>query len=1596
MFIAMLLCCVCSGQAISIVTNASAMQFASNSDLQFAKQYHTLQCQDFCNNQRNAGLCRHTHTSLPEHTTHKKYSSHVVHESRESPTILCSDTYNVFVPWGWVYLAYFLVCVTKHTAVQAIRFCRAVILCLLCATRLFEVTVHKQQDKTCIEFGQPSPVPFSEFSGSNRKGVRFWLCQILSRVVGAFGPRCNKNLKSRPARARRAGKARVKQARRNWKFWWGLRRHTLHKRRTSHDQLGAKKFHVRHSLALGWSRLQSVLSELGRMLLQASLLGLLSPIMWHRPWRPTRKRRKTKKTPCPTHCTYGLNQLLRGGGKGASKSTARKRAEKQEAELLQGLTQLLQSFAKPEAKPKQAPKPNAPQNPKNSTPKKPQESLQNADPNTEKGLFQALERLVFRAQQQPGTLMQRLTTLVQSANHGNNLNQIRQPRRRRKATEREQEFGKDNEPPRKRPRAGKGYGAKPNTTPSAAPSPPPGRNSQTDTKPTWADIAGSKAKPQTSKADKRPPQQVRWSLLHSAWPEGVLVPAQAVQTALEQGKKPAGAACFCQSLTLAQDLQRLTKLHQLSDVPFALILSHCDNKDVPLGSQTMHFPTKEVGKPGLRPFCVLPLAQTLPKMPDQKLKSTSVSTEKTPLATFRISEELLPKVQWEGIKADPRGHILQVFDDRVVHSTYGWKEAEFSTKRQEKPDVLLQGILRTKESFVETVLKKSGQDGLFVDRLTNQQQPRPNLWWVQRLEDEEPRAYYLRAVEEAKAEGATLAFRKGGGEFLGLRLKDNRHKPQLHAWTLHGAPKHWSGQEVLKCLFEAGCTEVAIIRPPARQRSWLVKAIVPDENAIGVMGIQAGNNVLYLNRVQHKIKRSEEVLQVIRPQTRPKPGTTVGAPNRDSKSAKNNERLQKEQQANQQDEVTENRARSRSPTGRGRSEPDPAIADLHAKFNILDCGGQGNCGYNCLAAALGLDKGESFDDIQNALTTRGRTVRHDLYKHMTKHAAEYSTCFLRDAQATEEQEAGPVPTKWQEYVEATLREGRWIDGLSFQAAAKRYGLHIIVIPLTGNDKDRPMAFGSVRSGREPVVLLLRAGHYQLAQRKAGKQWPKPWSSAEPAKLDSVAFRGGGKSCASSSKHSWRPQGTPESSKPNWRPQATPSTNPRRQVMQSKTSTKNSWRPQGTPSTKVQSQWKKRSTKNSNNSVACTTKSPATTHNKKPSVGNGVKETFVWTCNLCEQCFRYSNKRSLACARRRHIQKTHPGKFNKVHACFPRPRAEPAEASSQIPPDQRAWSCPKCNQGLGYMPRHKLKVSRDQHVMKCFKISLPKLRKMHYKSPIWKDLHKRLVEKNAANKESLTNAEIASFNQQHQAAIFRIPRRFTTSHRQDEFGCAHCTRLNQHFIPITRHKCPGADGRATFLTNGRRRAFWRQKRLEPNQDTVKFLVKQWQLTKAEVQLMESGTFNNSKIPPLTACSWYRDLTADGDIESNPGPSKAQSMECCAVNVNGRENAWAVARAVVQQRPAVAILQEHCMLSDKQADLSNFLNKRGYRSWWVAPPMARNILGQAYTSGGVAIFVRKDKSPRNSPTCDSRRTSNPASAWPCLSHRCLPTAKTAPSK
>ena len=58
----------------------------------------------------------------------------------------------------------------------------------------------------------------------------------------------------------------------------------------------------------------------------------------------------------------------------------------------------------------------------------------------------------------------------------------------------------------------------------------------------------------------------------------------------------------------------------------------------------------------------------------------------------------------------------------------------------------------------------------------------------------------------------------------------------------------------------------------------------------------------------------------------------------------------------------------------------------------------------------------------------------------------------------------------------------------------------------------------------------------------------------------------------------------------------------------------------------------------------------------------------------------------------------------------------------------------------------------------------------------------------------------------------------------------------------------------------------------------------------------------------------------------------------------------------EKPAIAAVQEHCMLPDKCADLAQFMLQKEYKSWFAAPPAARNVLGRSYTTGGfLCSFV-----------------------------------------
>lgn len=276
-----------------------------------------------------------------------------------------------------------------------------------------------------------------------------------------------------------------------------------------------------------------------------------------------------------------------------------------------------------------------------------------------------------------------------------------------------------------------------------------------------------------------------------------------------------------------------------------------------------------------------------------------------------------------------------------------------------------------------------------------------------------------------------------------------------------------------------------------------------------------------------------------------------------------------------------------------------------------------------------------------------------------------------------------------------------------------------------------------------------------------------------------------------------------------------------------------------------------------------------------------------------------------------------------------------------------------------MPRHQLKISRDAHVIRCYGITKAKLKKLHYNSPIWRGIHAQLVKSNAEKKIKHNDSLIESYNQSTQAGAFRIPHGFLSD--CINFSCGTCTLVFQKLSYLLQHECGGHAARSVHMARGSRQNLWLRCRQKEDQKAVKLLARHWKLSHQEINVLEkAGT--DKKLPPLPAQVWQRDHTEDGDVEPNPGPSSCRHMHGITINVNGRENSWACARWICKEKPAIAILQEHCLLPDKQADLSRFMQAKGYRSWFVAPPASHSVLGHAYTSGGVAIFVRKDKGAR----------------------------------
>lgn len=216
-----------------------------------------------------------------------------------------------------------------------------------------------------------------------------------------------------------------------------------------------------------------------------------------------------------------------------------------------------------------------------------------------------------------------------------------------------------------------------------------------------------------------------------------------------------------------------------------------------------------------------------------------------------------------------------------------------------------------------------------------------------------------RAREQAAARKRQLAYRRGGGANLGIRLQEGDPTSTLPrpavVWRLCGVPRGWTNAALEDYLKGAGWQQVEVLAPPQRRRGygWLVKGVppedvareallTPDGTALTATKLTCGSSNLVrvkcrggnpLGKVGGAMLAAsvgEAGAQELPKQAAPlaladgagdvnMDGGTRGARDADGSAAAK-------------------KARTVGPTLRG--------------YRLLECGGGGNCGYNSLAAGL--------------------------------------------------------------------------------------------------------------------------------------------------------------------------------------------------------------------------------------------------------------------------------------------------------------------------------------------------------------------------------------------------------------------------------------------------------------------------------------------------------------------------------------------------------------------------------------------------------------------------------------------------------------------
>ena len=1019
---------------------------------------------------------------------------------------------------------------------------------------------------------------------------------------------------------------------------------------------------------------------------------------------------------------------LRGGG-GGSATTARKRTER---ELLKGLQELLQSFEPDESHDTHHTKP---------------QTVDNSD-----GLLCALKHLIQQAEKDPRNLLNRLKQLVSDACDGRLTSELP-----------EREVSQNQ------------FTRKPATQSTT---PPHGR--------TCASVAAQPAQRKLPDPKQTKTAREKTQIPYRLWTEPTnndsVITVHALRTKLEKGEDVSATLCACNYET-ATELRTLVKSHDLANkLKLALVLLYGEcPADTPC--QWFHVSRKGSG-PELKKFPVIAIGDNLPAMPKCSAKTVDIPKSDSETSTLRITLPFcFSEYSWKQCQTKPANIVSSLLRDHGLQdgmiNTYGWRTLE-SHQWNEYAEAVT-GFLKLDPSKKEQVLQLSGHHGVFFEPLAKDRTATV-IHWIQQNKQESDEEYFNRVCSSEHTNG--FVYRRQGKSRLGLRSPEGALTPpetRPKVWEAIGIPPRWTTGTILKWLEENGWSDIELIAQPSRTRGWLFRAKndatsfcfafeddkgdyitisqffhqtkKPRQTPIRSAGSAMNQNNFWnsINGVRGTIPAKKQPTEIA--------ATVPDSPMTPAEGEENAETKDSEMLGETKRPASSAQNTGESPDKkRANKQPDRGVSSTteYQGYSFVDCGGTGDCAYRALAVAYALQDQRDQKEAVAAAKQLGATLRAQVSSHLKKYD-HFKESFAVDPRWTETREDGPVPKSYLEWIDATARPNRWIDGPCLSTAATRLSRNIalwkwdgptdnkswvkqiVIPPIPGHAANIDQA-----NAHPPLPLFLKDNHY-VTLKPGTEPFPMHWHDSPVAsKWDAGDNRGGTKSYkswlpASSSasvksvvsKHlktaksyrSWLPASpktlrkeaaasaevlTHEDNKPassnqkksyrNWLPSCSASSHFKATAASGKTKQVQNHKAALTMSTKPT----KKDSKNITHEPILTKigRPPKSAKVKKPDRKTAMrmlqKRHTVWQCPECQTKLE-GEYHWVMPARLRHWASRHP---EKPRSLIQRPPISNFEVTSALPPEQRSWSCPLCDAGLPDLPPQDRKRAIKKHCEEC--------------------------------------------------------------------------------------------------------------------------------------------------------------------------------------------------------------------------------------------------------------------------------------------------------